>query len=229
MPTYFTPRTFTFLRALARNNNREWFNAHKGDFEQHVRAPYQQFVADLAEPLKKISPHFIADPKPVGGSMFRIYRDTRFSKDKTPYKTWAGSQFFHARKRELQGEAPVFYLHIAPKECFVGGGLWHPQPETLRRVRAYMVANPASWKKATRGAPFRKDFELGGDALTRPPAGFDPQHELVEDLKRKDFVASAEFDDAVACSDSFMKLVLGRFRQIAPMVDWLCGALDLEF
>ena len=229
MATYFTPKTFTFLRALAKNNNREWFNANKARYEEDLRAPYQRFIADLAEPLKKISPQFIADPRPVGGSMFRIYRDTRFAKDKTPYKTWAGSQFFHARKKELMGEAPVFYLHIAPGECFLGGGLWHPQPESMRRVRAYMVANPASWKKATRSAAFRKQFELGGDALTRPPSGFDPKHELIEDLKRKDFVASSDFPDAQACAPDFLKFALTRLKGVAPMVDWLCGALDLEF
>jgi uncharacterized protein (TIGR02453 family) len=226
---YFSPKTFAFLRALARNNSREWFNAHRDDYEKHLRVPYQQFIADLAQPLKKISPHYIADPRPVGGSMFRIHRDTRFSKDKTPYKTHAGAQFFHERRRELAGEAPVFYLHIAPKECFVGAGLWHPQPESMRRVRAYMLSNPASWKKATRSPSFRKDFELGGDALTRPPAGFDPKHELIGDLKRKDFVASAEFTETEACSPGFQKFVLARLRQVAPMVDWLCGALDLEF
>ncbi len=229
MSTYFTPKTFAFLRALGRNNNRNWFNAHRAQFEANVRQPYQRLIADLAAPLKKISPHFIADPRPLGGSLFRIHRDTRFAKDKTPYKTWAGAQFFHERRRELAGEAPVFYLHIAPGECFLGGGLWHPQPETLRRVRAYMVANPASWKKATRAPAFRKKFELGGDTLSRPPAGFDRVHELIEDLKRKDFVASAEFDDAQATSPDFLKFVLGNFRQVAPLVDWLCGSLDLEF
>jgi uncharacterized protein (TIGR02453 family) len=229
MTTYFTPKTFAFLRALAKNNNREWFNANKARFEEDLRAPYQRFITDLAEPLKKISPHFVADPKPVGGSMFRIYRDTRFAKDKTPYKTWAGSQFFHERKKELLGEAPVFYLHIAPGECFLGGGLWHPEPESMRRVRTYMLANPASWKKATRAPAFRRQFELGGDALTRPPSGFDASHELIEDLKRKDFVASSEFSDAHACAPDFMKFATARLQGVAPMVDWLCGALDLEF
>ena len=229
MAAYFSPKTFAFLRALAKNNRRDWFNAHKDEFEQQLRAPYQRLIADLAEPLKRISPHFVADPRPVGGSLFRIYRDTRFAKDKTPYKTWAGAQFFHERRRELMGETPVFYLHIAPKECFVGGGVWHPQPENVRRIRAYLLGNPASWKKATRSPAFRKGFELGGDTLTRPPAGFDPAHELIEDLKRKDFVSSATFSESQACATGFPKFVLGRFREIAPMMDWLCGALDLEF
>ena len=227
--TYFTPQTFRFLRSLAKNNNREWFQAHKTEFEEHLRNPYQRLIVDLAEPLRKISPHFVADPRPVGGSMFRIHRDTRFAKDKSPYKTWAGAQFFHARRRELLGDAPLFYLHIAPGECFLGAGIWHPQTEALRRVRAYLLGNPASWKKITRGAAFRKVFELGGDSLTRPPAGFDPTHELIDDLKRKDFVCSTNFDERQACAPGFLKFLVGRYKQLAPLNDWLCGALDLDF
>jgi uncharacterized protein (TIGR02453 family) len=229
MPAHFSSETFGFLRKLAKNNNREWFQAHKPQFEEQVRQPYLRFIAELAEPLRKLSPHFVADPRPVGGSLFRIHRDTRFAKDKTPYKTWAGAQFFHERKRELMGDVPLFYLHLAPGECFLGGGIWHPQPEAMRRVRAYMLANPASWKKVTRSPAFRKVYELGGDSLTRPPAGFDPQHELITDLKRKDFVCTAGFDEAQACKPGFLKFVVDRYRLMAPMNDWLCGALDLDF
>ena len=101
---YFTPATFKFLRALARNNNRDWFAQHKHEYDEHLRRPYLRLIADLAEPLRKISPHYVADPRPVGGSLFRIHRDTRFSSDKTPYKPWAGARFFHERSRELFGD-----------------------------------------------------------------------------------------------------------------------------
>jgi len=226
---YFTPASFRFLRGLAKHNDREWFAAHKAEFEEHLRQPYLRLIADLAEPLRKISPHYVADPRPVGGSLFRIYRDTRFSANKLPYKPWAGARFFHERSRELMGEAPVFYLHVQPGENFVGGGLWHPQPPNVQRVRDYMLNNPASWKAATRSAAFKRQFELGGSALTRPPRGYDPQHELIADLKRKDFVGTAYLDDDAMLSPKLPKILMQHFARVAPLVDWLCGALDLEF
>ncbi|MBV8062994.1 MAG: DUF2461 domain-containing protein [Nevskia sp.] len=239
---YFTPASFKFLRGLARNNSREWFAAHKQDYEGQLRQPFLRLIADLAEPLRKLNPHYVANPKPVGGSLFRIYRDTRFSGDKTPYKPWAGATFYHEATRALvrgadgnsgmmgRLDAPVFYLHVQPGECFAGGGLWHPMPETVKRVRGYMTSNPASWKKATHGAAFAKVYGgLGGDSLSRPPRGYDPEHELIEDLKRKDYVCSAPLDDAALCAPGLVKLLLQRYSAALPMIDWLCGALDLEF
>jgi uncharacterized protein (TIGR02453 family) len=226
---YFGPGLFKFLRDLARHNERDWFLANKPRYEAEVRAPLQRFIADLAAPLREISPHFIADPRTVGGSMFRIQRDTRFAREKTPYKTWAAARFAHARHREVGGDAPVFYLHLKPGECFLGAGLWHAQPPALRRVRDYMLGNPASWKAATRSAAFRRRFAMEGEALTRPPRGYDPEHELIDDIKRKDFVAGAAIADEIVLSPQLMKTVLAQYRQLAPMVDWLCGALELEF
>lgn len=239
--THFSPELFKFLRSLKRNNSREWFSTNKPRYEADVRQPCLRFIAELDAPLKKISAHYVASAKPVGGSLFRIHRDTRFSGDKTPYKTHVGMTFFHeATKQNARGgdgnsgamgrlDAPVFYLHLEPGACFIGGGIWHPQPETLKRIRAYMVSNPASWKKVSRGGAFSKTFALGGDALKRPPQGYDPTHELIEDLKRKDLVASAALSDAQVCAPDFPKTVLAHYRQIAPMLDWLCGALDLDF
>ncbi|HUP91668.1 MAG TPA: DUF2461 domain-containing protein [Solimonas sp.] len=240
MTAAFTPDTLKFLKDLARHNNREWFLKNKPRYEAAVRGPSLAFIAALAAPLRKISPQLVADPRPVGGSLFRIHRDTRFSGDKTPYKTHAGMTFFHARTRDAPraddgGEgrgrldAPVYYLHLQPGASFVGGGLWHPQSDSVRRVRDYMVGNPRSWKQATRSAAFRRSFELGGESLVRPPRGYDPEHELIEDLKRKDWIASAQLSDAQVLSPRFQQDVLRSFRQLAPMMDWLCGALDLEF
>lgn len=226
---YFTSATMRFLRALEKNNSREWFAAHKDEYETQLRQPYLRLIADLAEPLSEISAHYIADPRAVGGSLFRIHRDTRFSADKTPYKPWAGSRYYHRRARELQGEAPVFYLHVQPGAHFVGGGLWHPQSPTLKRVRDYLLNNPASWKAATRSAAFKRTYALGGESLSRPPRGYDPAHELIEDLKRKDFVCTAALDDDTLLSANLPKVLLRHFKIAAPLVDWLCGALDLEF
>lgn len=244
MPTttdaHFSPATFKFLRQLATHNDKDWFAAHKAEYEAAVKAPCLAFIADLAAPLAKISPQMVASPKPVGGSLFRIYRDTRFSSDKTPYKTHAGMSFFHAATKQVARaaganammgrlDAPVFYLHLEPGASFLGGGLWHPQPDTLKRIRANIVSNPASWKKATRDPKFLKQFALGGDSLQRPPAGYPADHELIEDLKRKDFVASCALTDEEVCAPGFLKEAVRRYALMAPMIDWLCTSLDLEF
>lgn len=228
IPTiYFSPVTFRFLRALARHNERAWFKLHQSDYERHVRGPYLQLIADLQAPLAKISPHYRADPRKVGGSLFRIQRDTRFSGDKQPYKTWAGARLFHERRRERP--APSFYLHIAPGDCFVGAGIWHPESRTLKKLRAFIADNPAAWKRATRSKAFRERYEFWGGSLVRPPQGYPADHELIDDLKRKNYAAGTGFDDAIACSPELRPFVIERFKRLAPLVDYLCAGLDLEF
>ncbi|WP_146909342.1 DUF2461 domain-containing protein [Arenimonas daejeonensis] len=227
MSTYFSDKTFKFLRALGRNNNRDWFTAHKADYETHLRQPFLRLITDLQPDLAAISPHYRADPRPMGGSLFRIYRDTRFANDKTPYKTWSGARFFHARSKQVP--APSFYLHIAPGDCFVGGGLWHPEPETQRRIRGFMLDNPSGWKAAVQSPAFRRRFELTGDTPVRSPRGFPADHELIDDIKRKDFVAGAGLDDDIVLGLRLRQSVAAQFKALAPMIDYLCAALDLEF
>ena len=228
MPSiYFTPATFKFLRALARNNNREWFLKHKAEYERDVRDPFLQLITDMQAPLAKISKHFRADPRKNGGSLFRIYRDTRFSGDKEPYKPWASARFFHERRHEIP--APSFYIHIQPDDCFIGGGIWHPEADALKRIRAFIADNPAAWKRATQSKTFREHFEFWGESLTRPPRGYDPEHELIGDLKRKDFAAGDAFEESLACSAELLAFMLERYKQIAPMIDYLCAAQELDF
>jgi uncharacterized protein (TIGR02453 family) len=224
---YFSPATFRFLRALDRNNNRDWFNEHKADYERHVREPFLQLVTDMQAPLAGISAHYRADPRKNGGSLYRIYRDTRYSNNKLPYKPWQGSRFFHERRREIP--APAFYLHIQPGDCFVGGGMWHPEPDVLKRIRAFIADNPDTWKRATRSSAFGQHFTFWGESLVRPPHGFDPAHELIDDLKRKDFAAGQGFDDALACSAELLPRTVEAFRRVAPMIDYLCAVQELEF
>jgi uncharacterized protein (TIGR02453 family) len=224
---YFTPATFRFLRALDRNNSRDWFQAHKADYERHLREPFLQLIADMAGPIATISPHFRADPRKTGGSLFRIHRDVRFSHNKLPYKPWGGARFFHERRRERP--APSFYVHIQPGDCFAGGGLWHPQSDTLRKLREFLADNPGAWTRATRSATFARHFAFWGDTLKRPPRGFDPDHPLIGDLKRKDFAAGEAFDDALACSAELLPFLVERYRLLAPMIDYLCAALELDF
>jgi uncharacterized protein (TIGR02453 family) len=227
MKPYFSKATFAFLRALARNNNRPWFHAHRSDYERHVREPFLQLIADLQAPLARISTHMRADPRKLGGSLFRVHRDTRFANDKTPYKAWAGARLFHERRREVA--APSFYLHIAPHDCFAGGGLWHPESPTLKRIRDFIVDNPAAWKRATQGQAFGEHFAFWGESLLRPPRGYPADHALIEDLKRKSYAAGAQFTEAVACSSELRPFAIASFKRLTPMIDYLCAALDLAF
>jgi uncharacterized protein (TIGR02453 family) len=224
---YFTEKTFKFLRALARNNSREWFLEHKSEYDAHLRGPFLQLITDLQPDLLRISDNYRADPRGVGGSLFRIHRDTRFSNDKTPYKTWSGARLFHARHKQV--DAPSFYLHIQPGHCFVGAGLWHPEPDSQRRIRQFIFDNPGSWKAATHSSAFRRKFSMDDESLLRPPRGFPPDHELIEDIKRKNFVAMAPLDDALVLGPGLHKSVATQFASLAPLVDYLCAALDIEF
>jgi uncharacterized protein (TIGR02453 family) len=212
--TYFSPALFKFLRELKKNNNREWFQANKARYESDVRDPMLRFIADFADPLHTISRHFIADPRPVDGSLFRIYRDTRFSKDKTPYKTTAAAHFRHEAGGDVH--APGFYFHFEPGEVVVGAGIWHPDPETLTKIRDAIVEHPEQWKRAVSGKAFEATCELWGEKLKRLPNGYDPAHPFIEDLKRKDFVARASLTEADACKPDFMDRVADVYRAAAP-------------
>lgn len=223
----FSPKTFAFLRQLARHNERPWFHAHKADYEAHVRGPMLALISALQPAVASISLHYRADPRTQGGSLFRIARDTRFANDKSPYKTWSGARIFHARHRERP--APSFYLHVQPGHCFVGAGVWHPEPAVQRTIREFLVENPGAWERAVHAPAFRKRFAMDGESLVRPPRGFPADHPLIEDIKRKDFVASRHLDDEVLLGAGVVGAIEAELVALAPLVDYLCAALDLEF
>ena len=225
--TYFTPRTFEFLRELAANNNREWFQANKPRYAADVKEPALTFIADFAPHLKEISSRFRADPRANGGSMFRIYRDTRFSNDKSPYKTHTGIQFRHEAGKDAH--APGFYLHIEPGSFFIGCGIWHPGSPTLRKIREAIADKPEAWKRAARGKRFRNTFELAGDSLVRAPKGYDPSHPLIEDLRRKDFIGVAPLTGEILTSAGFLETFAELCRDAAPFQRWLCRAIGVPY
>jgi uncharacterized protein (TIGR02453 family) len=228
MATYFSDASFKFLRGLARHNDKTWFNDHKAQYEDHVRQPFLRLLTDLQPDLAAVSLHFRSEPKTVGGSLFRIYRDARFSNDKSPYKSWQGARLFHERHKQVP--APSFYLHLQPGECFVGAGLWHPEPDTQRRVRQFILDNPGSWKKAAHDAPFRRRFEFEeSEKLVRPPRGFPVDFEFIEDLKHRNFVFWRSLDDATMTGPKLRQTVAADLKALGPFVDYLCAALDLEF
>jgi uncharacterized protein (TIGR02453 family) len=226
-PAYFTPDLLRFLSELKKHNERDWFNANKERYERSVRDPFLHFVADLGPKLKSISPHFVADPRPVGGSMMRIYRDTRFSKDKTPYKTAVMAHFWHARAKE--GATPAFYLRIAPGDSTVGAGVWHPEPGALKRIRNAIVDDEKTWARIKAGREFKTTCGMAGESLKRPPPGFDKDHPFVEDLKRKDFATMTPLDDKRIATASFMPDLLDAFRASSPFLAFLTKAVGLTF
>lgn len=226
---YFSDASFRFLRALARHNDRTWFLGHRDDYARHVQQPMLRLIADLAEPMHHLAPDFVVDPRPVGGSMFRIHRDTRFSHDKRPYKEWASARFLHRSRHERDGDVPCFYLHVEPDASFLGAGIWHPSSTALKRIRSYLVNNPTSWMSATRGPDFSGVYQLGGNRLTRPPQGYDPAHPLIDDLKRKDFIADRAVRNDFFTQSDLIRRTVAYYTPLIPLVDWLCGALDLSF
>jgi len=228
MTTYFTDKTFKFLRGLARHNDRAWFLAHKADYETHVRTPFQHLLTDLQPILAGVSTHFRSDPKTVGGSLFRIQRDTRFANDKTPYKTGQGARLAHARGRQL--EAPVFYLHLQPGHCFIGAGLWHVEPAVQRRVRQFIVDNPGSWKQAAHAPAFRKRFDLDdAEMLVRVPKGYPEDFPFADDLRRRNFVAERPIEDSTMLGPRLRQVLASDLAALGPFIDYLCASLDLEF
>ncbi|GAB4249495.1 MAG: DUF2461 domain-containing protein [Acidobacteriota bacterium] len=220
------PGLFEFFRELKSNNTREWFAANADRYERFVREPLLQFIREFAFRLASISPEFVADARKTGGSLFRIHRDTRFSKDKTPYKTHAGIQFRHRMAKNVH--APGFYLHLEPDECFVAMGIWRPERDALHAIRTYLAAHPKEWM-AAREAPSCRRFILEGDRLKRPPAGFDATHPLVEDLKLKSFLFYEDFPDSRALEPDFSDWVAQALQDGFPLVRFLCRALGLPY
>ncbi|MGH3137913.1 MAG: DUF2461 domain-containing protein [Gaiellaceae bacterium] len=220
----FAPALFRFLRDLKANNDRDWFAANKSRYEDDVRGPALDFVSDFAPHLERISPCFVADPRPSGRSLFRIHRDTRFSKDKAPYKTYVGIQFRHELAKDAH--APGFYLHLEPKAVFVGAGIWHPDAPTLGKIREAIVEDPVAWRAGKRVG---EGFQLGGDSLKRAPAGYDPDHPLVEDLRRKDFICFAPLSEKDVCASGFIDEFARMCRETSPLVRFLCAAVDVPY
>ena len=228
MPSPFSKRTFAFLTDLAENNNRPWFHANQERYEEDVRLPALDFIDEFAERLMKISPHFVADASKVGGSLFRIQRDTRFAKDKTPYKTHTGMQFRHVATRD-DVHAPGFYLHIEPGACYSGVGLWRPATADATAIRTKIAENPAAWKRAAYAKRFTDVYGLSGESLQRVPKGIDPDHPYAEDIKRKDFIGGTSLTNKQVLADTFGDVYTDMCKRAAPFVAFLCGALGLEF
>lgn len=223
----FPTDVYPFLAELALNNDKEWFAQHKARYESSVREPALAFIRAMGPHLKRrVSKHFVGIDKKVGGSLMRIHRDVRFSADKSPYKTNVGIHFRHDVGKDVH--APGIYVHLEPGDCFLGVGIYHPDREPLAAVRQQIADNPAAWKRATRSKAFRSTFALGGDSLSRAPRGFDAEHELIEDIKRKDFIAVAALEGDLMTKPTAPKEIVDRVMAGKPLLKFLCEALGLE-
>ena len=227
MEATFGPGLFSFLADLREHNDREWFAANRDRYEQDLLEPALDFIEDFALRLAEISPHFRADARPSGGSLFRIYRDTRFSKDKTPYKTNVGLHFRHERSKDAH--APGYYLHIGPEEVFAGGGIWRPDSGSATAVREAIVADPERWRRATRTGAFAKRLSLGGESLKRVPPWAEAEHPLADDLRRKDFFGSTRLSEKDVAAPGFVDSYAQICRDLAPLMQFLCDALGLPY
>lgn len=220
MATYFDKELFTFLRQLKKNNNREWFLQHKTQYEDKVKEPLLDFISDLRPHLLKICNNLKVSAKSNGGSLLRIYRDTRFGHDKTPYKTNAGLHFPYLPANKGI-HAPGFYLHLEPGACFAAAGSWHPDPVALYQIRALIVKSPKKWQQV-----LKAKLPLEGSSLSRAPRGFDPDHFLIEDIKRKDFITSIDFTQTQVCSSTFLQHYVKACTKMFPLMKFLIEAAD---
>lgn len=221
----FPKASLKFLKQLKANNDRDWFAEHKPRYESDVLTPALAFIAAMEAPMKKLSDCFNVIPKRMGGSLMRVYKDTRFAKDKTPFKTNIGIHFRHMAGKDVH--APGFYVHIAPEEIFVGIGIWHPDSKTCTAIRQHMDQHSDVWQKMWKRKAFREHYCLVGDSLKRPPRGFSDDHPLITDLKRKDFIITTQISAKQIHSSDFDSQAAKLFRDGFPLMEFLCSALEL--
>jgi uncharacterized protein (TIGR02453 family) len=219
---------FDFLRDLAKHNEKVWFDKNRERYERDVKIPMLELIGDFAGPLRKMSKHYVADPRPSGGSLFRIHRDVRFSKDKSPYKTHAAAHFRH-EETSNDVHSPAYYLHLEPGRVFLATGIWHPDPPTASKIRDAIIERSAQWKKALADKTFKKRHVLEGESLVRPPRGYDAEHPLIDDLKRKDFISVVQLSEKEACQPGFIDELDDVYRAATPFMKFLTEAVGLKF
>jgi uncharacterized protein (TIGR02453 family) len=213
----FPPETLTFLRALKRNNRREWFLAHREEYERHVRQPMVGVIERLAEDFRGFAPDIVASPK---SSMYRIYRDVRFSESKAPYKTHIAAIF--PTRGLPKHEGAGLYFHVSPDDVWIGGGMYALQTAGLHTVRQHIASNLKRFGAIVESPVFRRAVgRLEGERLQRVPRGFPKDHEAAEYLKFRQFLAGRELPASFATSPKFYATLLNVFRQVAPLARFL--------
>lgn len=221
----FPKDTLQFLSELSENNDRDWFAENKQRYEEVFVEPSLAFIEAMEKPLKKISPFLVAIPKKQGGSLMRIYRDVRFSKNKQPYKTNIGINFRHEAGKNVH--APGLYVHLSPGEVFIGSGMWRPDRDPLNAIREAIDADAAGWKRATRSKKFTSDWTLVGESLKRAPAAFEPDHPMIDDIKRKDFIGACDLKPGDETKADFLDTVIAKFKTSRPLLQFLGDAVGM--
>jgi uncharacterized protein (TIGR02453 family) len=222
-----TPKLFKFLRELKKNNDRDWFAENKSRYESEVRQPAVELVRQLEKPLSKAAPMLAVVPKGHGGSVMRIYRDTRFSKDKTPYKTNVGISVRHQANKDIH--APGVYIHLDADECFIGAGSWRPERKTLAAFRQAIADDPKGWVKARDNKAFRSVYELSGESLKTAPRDYPKDHPMIEDLRRIDFIAIAPLKKSELTGPDAIKILVDRIKKAKSLMTFLCDAIDVPY
>jgi uncharacterized protein (TIGR02453 family) len=213
----FPKESLKFLRSLRRNNNREWFQDHKTIYESALKQPMCDLVEAVGVAFETFAPEMVASTK---ASVYRIYRDTRFSKNKAPYKTHVAAIF--PRKGLDKHRGAAFYLHVSPEELLIGGGVYMPLPEDLQAIRSHIAENSTAFLTILRGAKFRKLFgTLGGEQLSRVPRGFSAEHPAADYLRHKQFLAARTLKPEVATTSDLYDVVIETFRGMLPLVRFL--------
>jgi len=229
MPPFqgFSTDTYRFFVGLVHNNEKAWFEAHRAEYEDFVRTPALALVTALDPIVRDISPHYRGVAKKVGGSLMRLHRDTRFGHDKTPYKTNIGIQLRHEAAADVH--APGFYIHLDLESTFVGAGTWHPDPPDLLAIRRRIAERPEEYSQALAAAARTTGLVPTGDSLLRVPKGFDPGHPLATELRRKDFLVSADLPADLFFGPELVTELEAHFRASAPYMRFLCQALGAPF
>ncbi len=227
----FPPDALTFLRALKKNNRREWFEPQKPRFQASVVSPFKALAEELDVRFARLAPEFVGDPK---RSLFRIYRDVRFSKDKSPYKTHAAMWIYHRAPgrgvgKEVDGGAG-FYVHLEPGANMIAAGLWMPPRHLLNKVRAQLADDHKAFAKLVTAAPFTKRFggltdDEPGVLLKRMPRGYDESHPAAAWLRYNSFTASVAYTDAQMLAPKVADAIMKDFALLLPMTRWLNRAL----
>ena len=219
---HFTPVFFAFLRELDQNNDRDWFAANRARFIADVEGPMLAFINDFAPILRSISPAYVVDRRRIGGSMYRIYRDTRFSEDKRPFRTWVAARFEHEARRKVES-VPGFYLRLGIDQCIAGGGVYHIERPGLTRVRQRIIDLPDEWRRAKAG------LEIQGEQLKRGPAGFPASHEHIEDLKRQQLYILTQLAEADVVAEGFIDRFTETCLRAVPLIEFQTKALGLRW
>ncbi len=213
----FPEEMVKFFRSLKRNNRREWFQPRKHLFEQHVKTPMLELAGAINAELAKFAPEYVTEPK---NAVFRIYRDTRFSADKTPYKTHIAASF--SRRGGERLGAGGFYFSVSNEVIEVAAGIWHPEREVMLLVRNHIAETHQELSRILADKKARKlAGTLQGDALTRSPKGFDPEHPAAGFIKMKDWILDVTLDPSLATTPKLHSEIVARFRAMAPLIQYL--------